>query len=89
METCILRGMEGGVPLKSIRDHGCQRLSRLNGGDLSQYEQWWEEGTQVEGSDYQPTVKISDPELFLSERTAGTKMMTSLRKKRSSGRPKL
>jgi hypothetical protein len=31
-----------------------------------------------------PTVKNSDPELFLSERTAGTKMEKSLRKRRSS-----
>ena len=46
-------------------------------------------GYQVEGWCCYPTIKNSDPELFLSERTAGTKMMTSLRKKRSSGRPKL
>lgn len=36
-----------------------------------------------------PKVKNSDPELFPSERTAGTKMEKSLRKKRSSDRPKL
>jgi hypothetical protein len=29
---------------------------------------------QVEGLGYQSTVKISDPELFPSKRTAGTKM---------------
>jgi len=30
-------------------------------------------GPQVKGWDHQPTVKISDPELFLSKRTIGTK----------------
>ena len=30
-------------------------------------------GHQVEGWDCHPTVKNSDPELFLSKRTAGTK----------------
>jgi hypothetical protein len=31
-------------------------------------------GHQVEGWGYHPTVKNSDPELFLSKRTAGTRM---------------
>jgi hypothetical protein len=31
----------------------------------------------------------TDPELFLSKRTAGTKMEKSLRERRSSDRPKL
>jgi hypothetical protein len=44
---------------------------------------------QVEGWGCHPTVKNSDPELFLSERTAGTKLEKSLRKRRSSDRPKL
>ena len=35
------------------------------------------------------TVKNSDPELFLSKRTAGTKMEKSLRKRKSSDRHKL
>ena len=39
------------------------------------------------GTGYQPTVKISNPELFLSKRTAGTTMETSLRERRSSDRP--
>ena len=46
-------------------------------------------GHQVEGWGCHPTVKNSDPELFLSERTAGSKMEKSLRKRRSSDRPKL
>ena len=46
-------------------------------------------GHQVEGWGCHPTVKNSDPELFLSERTAGTKMEKSLRKRRSSDRPKV
>jgi hypothetical protein len=34
-----------------------------------------------------PTVKISDPELLLSERTAGSKMEKRLRERRPSDRP--
>jgi hypothetical protein len=41
-----------------------------------------------EGGDCHPIVKNSDPELFLSERTAGTKMEKRLRKRRSGNRPK-
>jgi hypothetical protein len=36
-----------------------------------------------EGWGSHPSVKISDPELFLSERTAGTKMEKSLKEKMS------
>ena len=46
-------------------------------------------GHQVEGWGCHPTVKNSDPELFLSERTAGTKMEKSMRERRSSDRAKL
>jgi len=35
------------------------------------------------------TVKNYDPELFLSERTTGTKMEKNLRKRRTSDRPNL
>jgi hypothetical protein len=44
---------------------------------------------QVEGWACHPTVKNSDPELLLSERTSGTKLKKILRKRRSSNRPKL
>jgi hypothetical protein len=40
-------------------------------------------GHQVEEWDCHPTVKNSDPKLFLSERTTGTKMEKNLRKRRS------
>jgi hypothetical protein len=46
-------------------------------------------GHQVEGWGCHPTVKNYDPELFLSERTGWTKMEKSLRKRRSSDRPKV
>jgi hypothetical protein len=46
-------------------------------------------GHQVEGWGCHPTVKNSDPELFLSKRTAGAKMETSLRKRRFSDWTKL
>jgi hypothetical protein len=36
-----------------------------------------------------PTVKSSDPELFLSKERAGTKMKNSMGERRSSDRPKL
>jgi hypothetical protein len=35
-----------------------------------------------------PTVKNSDPELFLAEGTSGTKMQKNLRERRSSDRQK-
>jgi hypothetical protein len=38
----------------------------------------------MEGWGHQPTVKICDPELFLSKRTAGTKMEKRLRERSSS-----
>ena len=42
-------------------------------------------GHVVEGWHYcHPTVKNSDPELFLSKRTAGTKMEKSLRERQFS-----
>ena len=44
---------------------------------------------QVEGWGCHTTVKNSDPELLLSKRTAGTNMEKSLRRRRSSDRPKL
>jgi hypothetical protein len=46
-------------------------------------------GHQVERWGCHPTVKNSDPELSLSERTAGTKTEKRLRERRSSDRPKL
>jgi hypothetical protein len=44
---------------------------------------------QAEGRGCHHTVKHSDSELFLSERTAGTKMEKSLRERRSSDMSKL
>ena len=44
---------------------------------------------QVEGWGYQPTVKISDPELFLSKITARTKMEKRLKDRLSSDWPHL
>ena len=46
-------------------------------------------GHQVEGWGCHPMVKNSDPELFLSKRTAGTKVEKRLRKRRSSDWPNL
>jgi hypothetical protein len=45
-------------------------------------------GLQVKGWDSHPTVKNSDPELFLFKRTTGTKMKT-LRKRQFSDQPNL
>jgi hypothetical protein len=67
------------------RKLGGERLSELNRGDLSQNAQQWREGTQrvhlqyidraLSGRrGYQPIVKISGPEVFLSKRIARTKM---------------
>ena len=46
-------------------------------------------GHKVEGWSCHPTVKNSDPELFLSKRTAETKMEKRLWERRSSDQPKL
>jgi hypothetical protein len=46
-------------------------------------------GHQVEGWDGHATVKISDPELFFSKGTAGTKMKKSLSERSSSDKCKL
>jgi hypothetical protein len=46
-------------------------------------------GHQVEGWGCHSTVKNSDPELFLSKRTAGTKKEKRLRERRSSEWPNL
>jgi hypothetical protein len=43
----------------------------------------------VVGLGCQPTVKTSDPELFISKRPIGTNMEKSLRKRCSSDTPKL
>jgi hypothetical protein len=43
----------------------------------------------VEGWGYQPTVKISDPELSLSKKTTGKKMEKRLKEKLSNDRPNL
>jgi hypothetical protein len=70
------------------------------GGTLDEmpYSREWElvestscrkSGHQVERWGFHPTVKNSDPELFLSKRTAGTKMEKRMRERRSSERPKL
>lgn len=48
-----------------------------------------EKGYQVMGLCCHPTVKSSEPELFLSERTAATEMGWRLREGRFIGRPKL
>jgi hypothetical protein len=45
-------------------------------------------GHQMEGWGYHSTIKISDSELFLSKRIAGTKIKMSLRERRSRDRPK-
>jgi hypothetical protein len=46
-------------------------------------------GHQVEGWGCRLTVKNSDPELFLSKRTAGSKMEKRWRERRFSDRPNL
>jgi hypothetical protein len=46
-------------------------------------------GHQVEAWCCHPTIKNSDPALFLSKRTAGRKMEIRLRRRRSSDWPNL
>ena len=47
-------------------------------GELVEFTSSGKMGLQVEGWGCHPTVKSSDPELFLSEETAGTKMGKSM-----------
>lgn len=90
----------GGQSLECIRDLWGKRLLGLKGRVLRWNARPWGEGTcrvlcsrktghQEEGWGCHTTVKNSDPVLFLFERTAGTKKEKSLRKRRSSDRPKL
>jgi hypothetical protein len=44
-------------------------------------------GPREQGLDSQPTVKISDPELVLSKRTAGTKLEKRLKDRESNDQP--
>ena len=46
-------------------------------------------GPWVKGQGYWPTVKISDPELFLSKRTRGSKMEKRLKERWSNDQPNL
>ena len=80
--------MSKAAGLKS-HQHECLQLSLTMKIKLASQSAWGEstlEMNQVEGWGCYPTVKIPVPELFLSERTAGTKMEKSLR---SSDRTKL
>jgi hypothetical protein len=99
-KQATLGGRRWGDPLECTRDLRCERSSGLKGKDLRWSVLYWERelvestsnrktGHQVEGWDCHPTVKNSDPELFLSEGTAGSKLEKSLRKRRSSDKPKL
>jgi hypothetical protein len=86
------------VPLECTRDLGGERHSGLKGrdlrcpvlgrGNLQNSPPVERQGHQVEGWGCHPTVN-SDPELFLSKRTAGMKMDKRLRKRRSSDWAKL
>jgi hypothetical protein len=46
-------------------------------------------GSQVGRQSYRITAKISDPEFFLSKRTAGTKMEKRLKERGSNDQPNL
>ena len=87
-----------GEGLESTRDLGGERLSELKGRTLDEMPNSEERelieptssretGHQVDGWGCHPTVKNSDPELFLSQRTTGTKMKKRLRERWSSEGP--
>jgi hypothetical protein len=89
MEICNLGGCEVGKTLESTRILEGEKLSGLKGRKLrwmhssgvgdSESTSNRNTGHQVDGWGYHPTFKNSNPELFLSERTAGTKMEKRLR----------
>ena len=58
-------------------------------GELLEFISSRKTGHQVKGWGCYPIVKNSDPELFLSKRTSGTKMEKRLRERRSSDWPNL
>ena len=87
-------------PLESTRDAGGEKLSGLNGGDLSQNAQHWERdlvspppvdrlGLKWGEGLANPQPNFSDPKLLLCKRTAGTKMEKRLREMQSSDWPNL
>ena len=95
MEICNL--WNEGDPKESTRVLGDERLLGLKGRALRENAQKWGEGThrgnsissrktghQVEQWGCHPTVKNSDPELFLSKRNSGTKMEKRGRERRPS-----
>jgi hypothetical protein len=55
----------------------------LGSGEWGEFTFIRKTGYQLEGCGYHPTVKNSDPELFLSKRTAETKMEKKLRERKS------
>ena len=60
------------------------KMLNIEEGKLDESTSSRQTGPQEEGQCYQPTVKISDPELFLSKRTAGTKMEKRLKERWSN-----
>jgi hypothetical protein len=87
----------GGGALESTRDPGDERFSGLKGTldevpnsgkkKLVESTSSKKTGHQVERWGCHPTVKNSDPELFLSKRNAGTKMEKRLRERHSNDPP--
>ena len=89
-----------GEPLECTRDMGGERSSGLKGRDLRWNASIGEKelvevisnrkiGHRIEGWCSHPTVKNTDPELFLPKRTAETKMEKRLKESRSIDLPKL
>jgi hypothetical protein len=85
-----LRGERWGTLWKVPETQEVRDSQDSMGGDLSQNAENWGEGTwrvhlqyidraSSGGTGYQSAVKISDPELFLSKRTAGIKVEKRLR----------
>jgi hypothetical protein len=87
-----LRNVPETWDLKVSQDSGRGMLDKVPyGGEMEFVESTFKGNTghQVEGGGCHPMIKNSDLELFLSEKTAETKMQKSLRKRQSSERPKL
>jgi len=97
-EHATLRGRRWGTPVECIRDQELRDSQDSKGGtsvkmpysverELVESTSSRKTGHQTEGWSYHSTLKMSDPELSQSERTAGTNIEKRLRRKRSSDKP--
>ena len=65
------------------------KMSNIWESELEESTSTRQTGPQEKGWGYQPTVKVSDPELFLYKRTVGTEVEKRLKENPSIDQPNL